>query len=256
MAHPTANVDAPIFVNANEVLFSSSSASLKAKYKQAAKLISDGAREMARNDPVTVSADTSQFIVTLLYSYSRMNDAVSEEKIKGEDALVRMISGMRWVYTKSGHTGPWTISIKDDGTRRASGNPLVENAEISQLKLAHRRRVAELRLMTRSAPPMTLDIVVDQAKSFWLSEGEFDRRDVSFHAIVLLALNCGLRYAEIEKVKMNQLSVTQHGIRFAINEKTKNSLSYNEYNVMAWPGEHLSGVLAADRSLLFHLGLR
>lgn len=81
---------------------------------------------------------------------------------------------------------------------------------------------------------------------FWLKEGSFDRRDVAIHAIFLLALNCGLRYAEVEKIQLSHVSVTKYSISFAINEKIKNSLSYNEYTVEAWPGDHLSQLLVMD----------
>lgn len=51
------------FVDAEEVLFSSLSSSLKAKYNQALKMVTESAAVLQRGDPEVVSADSSQFVV-------------------------------------------------------------------------------------------------------------------------------------------------------------------------------------------------
>lgn len=97
------------FVSPHDVLFDSSSLSLKVKYRQALKMITDAAKQLCRGDPVTVSVDTSGFIVTLLYKYTGIDAAVTAEKIKGEDALVGIISGMRWVHKSKTH---WALDFE------------------------------------------------------------------------------------------------------------------------------------------------
>lgn len=174
---------------------------------------------------------------------------MTAETIKKEDTVSGLTTGMRWVYTRAGHRGTWPVQTNPDGTKTASGNPLNDNPEIRQFKVAHSRRIAALGDLTRSVPPLTPACVVDHGKLFWLNETKFDRRDVAKHAILLVALNCGLRYSEVEKVKLGQVTVTRHGVSFSINETIKNSIVYNEYTLEHWPGDHFDCIMISDPML-------
>lgn len=117
---------------------------------------------------------------------------------------------MRWVYELAGHRGPWTVLKGPDGKLSASGNPLKQNAEIDQLNLAHRRVVSELGAMTRHAPSLPAHYIIEHARMFWLESKGFDRRDVALHAVFLIAINCGLRYAEIKQMKLDEVTCSRH----------------------------------------------
>lgn len=143
-------------INVHEVLFTSTSVSSKQKYEQARKMIENAASEQRRSDPGSVTPTTSAFVVTELYNYTGMEDALETEKMKGEDALTVLIAGTRWVYTRAGHTGPWEVREEQNGSKHAAGNPLINNPDIEQLKLAQKRMVAQLGALTRSAPPLKM----------------------------------------------------------------------------------------------------
>lgn len=120
-------------VDIQKVLFDSTSDSAKQKYEQARRMIAEAAAKQGRSDPEKITVSSSSFIVNELYNYSGMQDALSRETMKGEDALVGIISGMRWVYALAGHTGSWNVSRDAEGRQIVSGNPLVDNPEITQL---------------------------------------------------------------------------------------------------------------------------
>lgn len=108
---------ADTFVDANEVIFEGLSNSLKAKYRQAQKVITTRAAELKRGDPVLLSGDSSRFVVDLLLNFSGMADAITAESIKKEDTVNGIITGMRWVYTREGHTAAWMVQTTSNVTR-------------------------------------------------------------------------------------------------------------------------------------------
>lgn len=72
---------------------------------------------------------------------------------------------------------------------------------------------------------------------------------------MLTAMNCGMRYDEISKVKLCEVTCTINRISFCIREKTKNSCSFKEYRLRPWPGKHFHGVMVMDPLLAFSVWL-
>lgn len=149
------------------MLFESLSASSKMQCHQARNLLSEESAKRRRRDPNQVTPSTFQFVVTLLHNYSQVGEAKTTEKKKKEDALVGIISGLLWVYQLSRYRGPWHVSRTADRKRTALGNPLVNNPEIDQLNLAHKRIVSELGATALHAPTIPIHYIVEHAKSYW-----------------------------------------------------------------------------------------
>lgn len=66
------------------------------------------------------------------------------------------------------------------------------------------------------------------------------------HAFLLTAMNCGMRYDELSKVRMEHFTATKYGIGFGIAERCKNSNSYRSYRLRRWPGKRFMKSILMD----------
>lgn len=80
---------------------------------------------------------------------------------------------------------------------------------------------------------------------------KLDKRDIALHAYLLTAMNCGMRYDELAKVKTENFTATKYGVEFGIAEKCKNSTSYRSYVLRSWPGDHFSKSILMDPLFAF-----
>ncbi len=76
--------------------------------------------------------------------------------------------------------------------------------------------------MVQSSAPYKAEYIIEHARRFILTPNP-DARDVPFHALQLTAMNCGMRFDELMKVRMDTLKCTKYEIPFPIEERTKQS---------------------------------
>ena len=92
---------------------------------------------------------------------------------------------------------------------RASGNPSEGNSDVSAFKKMIAQKLAEMGKISNTSLPYKAEYVIDHAKMF-LSTDSFDIRNVLLHAIQLTAMNCGMRFNETMKLKMDSFKCTKH----------------------------------------------
>jgi hypothetical protein len=245
-----------------EMVGVSASRASAANERRARCLLAIRASSMGANDPDEVSAQSSNFVLNILYSYVKM-DHIDCEKILGKDAMGAMIQGLQMCYDNAGHTSNWQVG--PDGT--ASGNPLRGNIDVSRLRKAHRAKLAEIGRTSKRATPITEEhvckhfaMIVDAIPSTYdTSNGADDAcsdvRPWALHAIWLIGLHCGLRYDELSKLKFEGTSFGEH-IRITLPLRTKNSLSFKEYEFIDWPTPELASCHGMDPTLALCLWLK
>ena len=151
-------------------------------------------------DPVRVTKESSNRIMNLIAQYCKLG---TRDTLKN-DAMGALIQGLRHVYEEHGHTTPWCIV---EG--RASGNPLTGNRDIDRLRRAHRIHLASLGMLSVQALPMTVSIVCDLARKYWLKDND---ESILLHAIPVTGLNLGMRFDDIGKLRTEHVSVTSGSI--------------------------------------------
>lgn len=227
-------------------------ASTLSKKKLAGRLLKQASQKFGFNDPASVSPESPTLLVNLLNEYSGMKDFSGDANVlKSKEAVLGIVSGLRWVYRDSGHIDNWTIRVNEDGSKTAHGNPLIGNIHIKEFRNVHAKKLSAAGKVARSAPPLSAEHVIEHGKAFLIPksrnvEDKVDIRDVMLHAFLLIAMNCGMRYDELSKVKMENFKCTKWGIEFGIGEKCKNSEGYRSYVVRRWPGDHFSKCILMD----------
>lgn len=132
----------------------------------------------------------------------------------------------------------WSCNEK---TGEACGNPLRGNIALESFRRSHRVYLSQIDKSKLRARPLSLDLVCEHAVRFWFGGKNFsDLRDVILHTVLLTGLNLGLRYDEIAKMKMENVSVHPGidgtgSIKILITERTKNSTKPREYQIREWP---------------------
>ena len=187
------------------------------KASQAARLLRAKADLTGAPDPAVVTEKSSDLVISVLVRYTGYKTAKEPHEILGRDSLNGMIQGLRIVYERKNHTENWNHSGR--------GNPLNENPNIKKFRELHKRKVAELGALYRTAAVLSDYYVAMYGKQFFLCMNSFDIRDAALHCMFLIGMNCGLRFDEMNKIKMTQVTCTLAEASFNIAEKTKNSFS-------------------------------
>lgn len=112
----------------------------------------------------------------------------------------------------------------------AHGNPLEQNRTIKNFRTMFMKKIAEAGKAPHSAAPLCVEHIIEHGKHFMLKES-VDVRDVMLHALMLVAMNTGMRYDEAAKLQMGLSKCTKHGIQLGLRERTKNSCTYREYRL-------------------------
>lgn len=111
-----------------------------------------------------------------------------------------LIKGLRHVYSENGHHQAWNVDKNGVG----SGNPLVNNPDIDQLRKAQRVHLSRYGAIRLKSHPITSSIVCEHAKHFWFgSSSKPDVRDIQLHSILVLGLNLGLRLMKYLRLRCN-----------------------------------------------------
>lgn len=59
-------------------------------------------------------------------------------------------------------------------------------------------------------------------------------------------MNCGMRYDELVKIRIDHLKCTKYGIEFTIKGRCKNSVSFRQYVLRRWPSDRFSQCILMD----------
>ncbi len=211
------------------------SASTARNIRNARKILREFCIKTEAKDPVEVTPESPKLIMNLLYTYCRCGT----EQALSDDTMGGLIQGLRHVYSEAGHRGAWVVDKKN---QTATGNPLSNNEEIKQLRASNRVFLIKLGRGKKRARPLSVALVCEHATRYWFGCGKpIDCRDVLLHAIMVVGLNVGLRYDEVCKMKIEDVTVTP-GVRgtgsilLNITVNTKNSTTGREYILTEWPG--------------------
>ena len=203
--------------------------------KRAAPLLKEFASKLNMNDPQSVSPGTSKMVLNFIYTYCK----TGTDSPLSIDSFNALVQGLRNVYNANGHRGYWRVDSRD---HTASGNPLEGNDDLAKLRISHKVYLSRLGRSKKRARALPIALVCEHALRFWFCCGNsIDNRDVLIHAVLLLGLNFGLRHDEVNKMKIENVSVMPGmdgtgSILLFIPVSIKNSTKGREYIVRNWPG--------------------
>lgn len=213
----------------HELLVSAHSKSTKNNISMARKVLAKYSGAKNQPDPTIVTKESSVFVLNLLADYCKFGTP----NCLRNDSMSALIQGLRFVYSENGHYQSWTV----DENGIARGNPLINNPDLDQLRRAHRVHLARYGVISLKARPITAHMVCDHAERFWYGCGRaLDVRDIMLHSIFVLGLNLGLRFDEINKLKVEHVSVTSDGVIITMTEAIKNSTVQRNYRLREWDG--------------------
>ncbi|PXF39657.1 hypothetical protein BWQ96_09131 [Gracilariopsis chorda] len=121
-------------------------------------------------------------------------------------------------------------------TNTATGNPLERNPDFEQFRRAYKVNLARYGNMKQRARPLTAEIVCDHAEQFWFGSSNLDVMDIIFHSVCVIALNLGLSFDEISKLKMEHVSVARQAATLTMKTAIKNSTVERVYEIAEWDG--------------------
>lgn len=149
-----------------------------------------------------------------------------------------LAQGLRRLYGENGHYQAWIV---DDSTGEAKGNPLIGNADATKLRKSHRVMLALIGDVNEKARPITAAQVCEHASRFWCGSKTFREKglnciDVLLHAVLVIGLNMGMRFDEIGKLEVCNVSLVAVYLTLALNEAIKYSTEKRTYTGREWPG--------------------
>ena len=213
-----------------DLVSTAASASTKANVKLARRVLKEYCAVKRAPDPKSVTPESSKLILNLLADYCKFGTA---DALKN-DSMGALAQGLRHVYCEEGHTKTFQY---DGSACKASGNPLIGNPDLQALRKAHRVHLAHLGFVTLRSRPITAANICDLAEKFWYGRGKVTAApDVLLHAILVVGLNLGLRYDEIKKLKVQNVSVGSGGCTLTLLESIKNSTVHRTYQLRDWFG--------------------
>lgn len=88
---------------------------------------------------------------------------------------------------------------------------------------AERVQLASYGILQKGACPFSVHHALLQAEEYWYGDCKtVQSLDVMLHAVIVLGLYLGLRFDEIQKIKMENISETSGKCTVSITETTKN----------------------------------
>lgn len=217
-------------LDVSKIFFIASSGSTKSNVRMASSLLSAYTKLHNAPDPEKVTEKSSKLIVNLLSEYCRVD---SEDPLS-ISSMRAICQGLCHVYRNAGHETAWSVDAKG----LASGNPLIGNSHIEQLHKTLRIRLAQVGSTPKKARPLTASQICHHAEKYWYGNrisNLIDARDILLHAILVLSINMGVRFDEIVKMNVTQVSVDCGDITLNITESIKNSTVQRTYKVRDWP---------------------
>ena len=167
--------------------------------KRAEPLLKQLPLKLGMQDPQIVTPASSKMLLNFIYTYcnSGTPDALSI------DSLNALVQGLPNTYSSYGHIGPWRVDLRDNS---ASGNPLVGNEDIQNLRSSHKMYLSHIGRSKKRARPLTIALICEHALRFWFGSGRgIDNRDILPHAMITIGLNLGLGHDEVNKMKVENV---------------------------------------------------
>ena len=203
--------------------------------KRAEPLLKQSAQKLGMQDPQIVTPASSKMLLNFIYTYcnSGTPEALSI------DSLNALVQALPNTYSSYGHIGPWRIDLRDNS---ASGNPLVGNEDIQDLRSSHKVYLSHIGRSKKRAGPLPIALVCEHALRFWFGSGrDIGNRYILPHATLIIDLNLGLGHDEVNKMKVENVSVIPGisgtgSILLLIPVSVKNSMEGREYVLRSWPG--------------------
>lgn len=222
---------------ANLLSIATSKSSMNNK-KRANDLLTEFSGKVGFIDPFKVRAETSTLILNLLSEYCH----TGKKEALSDDTMGALVQGLRALYLDHGHKGSWMIDVQSGS---AGGNPLIGNEDLKKLRSNHRIHLSLLGRTKTRPRPLTMAQVCEHAEKYWFNDDKdterVDYRDVILHAVLLIGLNLGMRFDEVQKVEIGHVTVHPGivgtgSIILTINVKIKNSTIPRTYKLREWPG--------------------
>ena len=188
----------------------------KRNQRKSEALLRSFVQNRGNDDPESVSPNSTALVVNLLAVHCKYGakDALKPDTLNG------YIQGLCLTYEKYGHTTSCAVGID---LKMAQGNPLIGNNETDTFRKANRVNLARYGFLRFEISPSLQDFVCDHAASFSIGGDEDDVRDIQLHCILVLGLYCGLRYEEISRIQISNMSTLTVGVRLSLSVVTKNS---------------------------------
>ena len=216
-----------------EVFTVGASKSTMANKERLARFLRPFASEHGLKDPDEVSARSTNMLVELLSEYCGTE---SKEPLS-DSAMNACIQGLRLIYSAAGHDGNWTLHPGG----AAVGNPLTGNDGINQLRKNHSKAAARAGRTKSRAEPLTPFLICRHAEKFWFGGTELqgldpDPRDVALHAIFTVAIQCGTRYDELSRLRVQDMKLEQNVVTLILRDGNKSSIELEHYRLLEYPG--------------------
>lgn len=109
-------------------------------------------------NPKTVTADSSKLIINMLSEYCQLH---SDQPLS-MFTMAGLCQGLCRAYRAAGHETVW-----QDENGVATGNPLLGNVQIDELKKNLRVRLSQVGCAPMKARPITLSQICHHAEQFW-----------------------------------------------------------------------------------------
>eukprot|EP00178_Gracilaria_changii_P020163 TRINITY_DN585_c0_g2_i2.p1 TRINITY_DN585_c0_g2~~TRINITY_DN585_c0_g2_i2.p1 ORF type:complete len:424 (-),score=38.19 TRINITY_DN585_c0_g2_i2:1118-2389(-) len=213
----------------DNIINPSYSKSTLANMERSERLLLEFAKKHNAGDPVTVSIKSTELIMNLLVEKCRYNS----ENAMTVDTMCGYVQGLRLVYNKYGHRGTWICDVKQQS---AIGNPLVRNPDFEQFRRAYRVNLARYGNIKHRARPITAEMLCDHAENYWFGSSQMEIMDIVFHSVCVLGLNLGLRYDEVSKLRMENVSIGRQSATLTSKTAIKNSTVERVYELAEWDG--------------------
>lgn len=137
------------------------------------------------------------------------------------------------MYEKYGHDGNWYV---DGSTKVARESPLIGNPSFDRFCRAYKVNLAKYGVVKVRARPLTAEIVRDHAEKFWFGSKNVTVMDIASHLIFVLGLYLGLRFDEITKLQMKNVSIGRQSATLTLCCAIKNSTVERVYELSDWDG--------------------
>lgn len=226
-----ANLEAPSeeLRSVSEIINKSYSDSTISNRERAERLFLAFARKHNARDPHAVSQNSPVLLMNFLVNHCRYNTKTAL-KI---DTFGGYVQGLRLMYEKYGHDGTW---FSDASSGVTKGNPLTGNPDFDRFRRAYKVNLAKYGGVKIRARPITVEIVCDHAEKFWFGSNSMKLMDIALHSIFVLGLYLGLRFDEITKLQMKNVSIGRQSATLSLCCAIKNSTIERVYEISDWDG--------------------
>lgn len=147
-----------------------------------------------------------------------------------------LMQGLWIAYLNARRRQPWRT---DDANGTAKGNPLIGHADFDTLRHAESVMLARYGFLPRKVSTFMIEHVCSHAENLWSGSSEIiSPMDVELQAVLVIRIHLGLRYDEVYKIRMENVSIVSRTCRMDISESIENSTVNSDYSMTEWPGNY------------------